>query len=119
MTVLTQGIQTGEFVLSESNGERSREQVTVTVGGSTALPSGTALGKITASGKYIKYLDGAGDGSQAVAAILLNALPGVNGDYKCAVYVRDCEVIGAMLNGGVAVDANGLADLKALGIIVR
>lgn len=116
MTVLTQGIQPGEFLLSEANGERSRENVTVTVAGAVALGSGTLLGKITATGKYIKYLDGASDGSQAVAAILLNPLAGVNGDYKCAVFVRDCEVIGSMLTGS---DANGLADLKALGIIVR
>lgn len=116
MTVLTQGIQPGEFLLSEANGSRSRDNVTVTVAGAVALPAGTLLGKITATSKYIKYLDGASDGSQAVAAILLNPIPGVNGDYKAAVLARDCEVIGSMLAGS---DANGLADLKSLGIIVR
>lgn len=119
MTVLTQGIQPLEFLLSEADGMRSREQVTVTVAGGVALPSGTVLGKITATGKYIKYSDGASDGSQAAAAVLGTALPGTNGDYKCLVFVRDCEVIGAMLNGGSNVDANGKADLTALGVIVR
>jgi hypothetical protein len=119
MPILTQGIQTGEFLLSEATGERSREQVTVTVAGAVALPSGTVLGKITATGKYIKYLDGASDGSQTAAAVLLNACPGVNGDYKCAVFVRDCEVVGAMLNGGANVDAPGKVDLTAIGVIVR
>lgn len=119
MAVLTQSIQVGEFLLSEASGERSREQVTVTVAGSVALPSGTVLGKITATGKYIKYLNGAVDGSQTAAAILLNPLAAVNGDYKCAVFVRDCEVSGAMLNGGSGVDAPGAVELVAAGVIVR
>jgi hypothetical protein len=51
MTVLTQGNQTGEFLLSEADGQLSRENVTVTVAGAVALPSGTVLGKITATGK--------------------------------------------------------------------
>lgn len=119
MTTLTQGYQTGEFLVSEAPGARSRDQVTVTVAGAVALPSGTVLGKITATGKYIKYVDGAADGSQAAAAILYNPLPGVNGDTKCTVFNTDCEVIGAVLNGGAGVDANGKADLLALGIKVR
>jgi hypothetical protein len=64
----------------------------------------------------VKYSDAAADGSQAAAAVLLNACPGTNGDYKCTVFVRNCEVASAMLTGS---DANGVADLKALGVIVR
>lgn len=119
MTVLTQGMQTGEFLLSEAAGMRSREQVTATIAGSVALPSGTAMGKITATGKHIKYDNAAIDGSQAVVGILYNALPGVNGDVKATLFVRDCEVIGNRLNGGVALDAPGLTDLALLGIVVR
>lgn len=119
MTVLTQGIQTGEWLISEAEGKRSRGQKTVTIAGAVALPSGTVLGKVTASGKLIKYVDGASDGSQAAVAVLYNPLPGVNGDYQATVFERDAEVIGAMLNGGAGVDANGLADLLALGIVVR
>ena len=120
MTVLTQGIQPYEFLLSEANGMRSRGQATVTVAGGVSLPSGTVLGKITASGKLIKYLDGAADGSQAAVAVLGTPLVGVaNGDYKATVFERDCEVIGKYLNGGVALDAPGIADLKALGVLVR
>lgn len=119
MTVLTQGIESYEFLLSEATGTRSRAQVTVTIAGATALPSGTVLGKITASGKYIKYLDGASDGSQTAVAVLGTPLAGVDGDYKATVFERDCEVIGKYLNGGSNVDAAGLADLKSLGVIVR
>lgn len=119
MTTFTQGIESLEFLLSEAEGKRSRDQVTVTIAGSVALPSGTVLGKITASGKYIKYLNGASDGSQTAAAVLGTPLEGVNGDYKAMVFNTDCEVIGDRLNGGVALDAPGLADLALLGIKVR
>lgn len=120
MSILkTEGYHTLEFLLSEAEGNRSRDVETVTVAGSVALPSGTVLGRITATGKYVKYNDAASDGSQTAAAVLYNDLPGTNGDYKAAVFKRDCEVIGSVLNGGSGVDANGKADLIALGIIVR
>lgn len=117
MAVLTQGVQVGEFLLSEASGERSRDQVTVTVADSVALPSGSVLGKITATGKYVKYDEaGTDDGRRVAAGVLLNPLPGVDGDYKATVFVRDCEVSTEMLTFD---DANGLADLKALGVIAR
>lgn len=119
MTVLTQGIESYEFLLSEATGMRSRGQATVTIAGAVALPSGTVVGRITATGKLIKYADGAADGSQAAVGVLGTPLPGVNGDYKATIIERDAEVIGKYLNGGVALDANGIADLKLLGIIVR
>ena len=119
MTVLTQGKQTGEFLLSEANGDRSREVVTVTVAGAVALPSGQVLGKLSATGKYVAYNNAGAGGAEIAAAVLLNACPGTNGDYKCAVFNTDAEVIGAVLNGGAGVDANGKADLLALGIKVR
>lgn len=117
MTTLTEGIHQAEFMISEANGMRSREQVTVTISGNAKLPSGQALGKITATGKYIPYSNSASDGSQAIAALLLTPLEdGVNGDFKAAVIARDAEVIGAKLTG---TDTPGLADLAALGIVVR
>lgn len=116
MTILTEVIHQGEHLISEATGFRSRDVVTVTVSGTTKWLSGTLLGKITASGKYIKYANGASDGSQAVAAILWNELDPVAGDIKATVHVRDCEVMGAKLTGS---DAAGLVDMAALGIIVR
>ena len=116
MTVLTQGVQPLEFLISEASGKRSRDQATVTVAGSIALPSGTVLGKVTATGKLVKYADGNADGSQTAVGILGTPLAGVNGDYQALVFTRDCEVFGSMLAGA---DANGIADLKALGVIVR
>lgn len=119
MTVITQGIQPYEFLLSEASGMRSRGKGTVTVAGGVALPSGTVLGRITATGKLIKYSNAAADGSQTAVAILGTALPGVNGDYQATLFERDCEVIGDRLNGGLNVDAPGLVELTAIGVIVR
>ena len=119
MPVLTQGFLTGEYLVSEAPGSRSRDVATVTVAGGVALPPGTVLGKVTASGKLVKYSDGASDGSQAAVAILYEGCPATNGDYKRTVHNTDCEVIAAALNGGAGVDANGRADLLALGIKLR
>lgn len=117
MPTYTEGKHTLEFLLSEASGYRSRDEVTVTVTGGVAMPSGTVLGKITATGKYVRYNNVASDGSEVAAAVLVNPLPGTNGDYtKRAVIARDAEVMSAMLTGR---DTAGDADLKALGIIVR
>jgi hypothetical protein len=115
MTVLTETVHPGEFLLSEANGFRSREAVTVTTSTTTML-SGTVMGKITASGKYIPYDNGASDGSQAAAGILLNELEGVSGDVAATIVVRDAEVLDAKLTG---IDSAGRTDLAALGIILR
>lgn len=116
MTVLTETIHVGEFLLSEDNSTRCRENVTVTVSGATKWLSGTVLGKITATGKYIKYVDAAVDGSGVAAGVLYNELDPVAGDIKATIIARDAEVIGAKLTG---LDANATTELAAKGIIVR
>ena len=122
MTILTQGIENLEFLISEANGKLSREAATVTIAGGVSLPSGTVLGRVTATGKYVKYDEaGADDGRRVAAAVLGYGLVGAaNGDYlKQMIFVGDCEVIGDRLNGGAGVDANGRADLALLKIKVR
>lgn len=212
MTVLHQGIQTGEWLISEAPGNRSRSSAVVTVAAAVALASGTVLGRLAVgtasaaaaagnsgngvmgaitvgagakagvyrltvvepaagagafvvedpdgitvgngdvaaafsggglsftladggndfaagdqinitvaagSGKYVKYDDAGSGGAEVAAAILYNPLHGVIGDYDATVFDLDCEVDGAMLNGGTGVDAAGKADLLKLGIKVR
>jgi len=116
MSIVNEGRHTGEHLLSEASGTRSREKVTVTLSGA-ALKAGTVLGKITASGKYVPYNEtGTDDGHRVAAAILYDNLPAATGDVKAVVHLRDCEVNGACLTG---IDANGKADLLASGVIVR
>lgn len=115
MTNLVEGRHVGEHLVSEANGTRSREEVVVVQTG-TAIVSGTVMGKVTASGKYKPYSNGASDGTEAAAGVLYTALPAFTGDVRAVLHVRDCEVGSASLTGS---DAPGVADLKALGVIVR
>lgn len=120
MTTLTQGINVGEWLLSEAAGQRSRSKGTGTVAGNVALPSGTVMGRLTASPfKWVKYDNALSNGAETAKGVLLNPLPGVNGDYAVTIIDTDAEIIGAMLNGGAGTDAAGIADLLALGIKVR
>jgi hypothetical protein len=104
------------FLLSEASGQQSRENVTVTVSGATAIKSGTLLGKITATGKYIPYSNAAVDGSQTAVAILYGATSAVNGDEKAVVITNNAEVNRAELTG---LDAPAEVELAAIGIKVR
>lgn len=115
MSTLYSKPRIAEFVLTEANGQRSRENIVVVQTG-TEILSGTVLGKITASGKYAPYANGAADGTEVAAGVLYNYLPATTGDTKAVGFVRDCEVMRAAVTG---LDAAGESDLKALGVIVR
>lgn len=120
MAAKTEGKHAEEFVLSEANGMRSREEVTVVLGQN--LGACKVLGKITSGGKYAVYANGAGDGTEVAGGILCAAIDATAADKKGAAIVRDAEVKAAMLDWGTS-DATGIAagkvDLAALGIIVR
>lgn len=115
MPILNQVVKVDEFLLSEANGFLSREEVTVTLSG-TALPSGTVMSQLTATGKWVKYLDTGTTGTEVASGILMETEPGITGDVKAVMFVRDCEVLRAAL---VGLNANGEADLAAKGIRVR
>jgi hypothetical protein len=108
----------GEFLISEANGTRSRETVTILEG--FDIKTGTLLGKVTANDKYIPYLAGAADGSETAAAILYRDIDtsatGLNADSEQLVIEIDAEVSLEKLYGH---DAAGEVDLNAIGIKVR
>lgn len=115
MVTFTEGFHTGEYLVSEADGTLSREEVTVTQTG-TALVSGTVMAKLTATGKYVAYDDVGTDGSETAAGVLYTHCAAATGDRMAVVHVRECEVFGGALTGK---NANAIADLKALNIIVR
>ena len=102
-----------DFILSEANGQLSRENAVVTQTGDAVL-SGTLLAKL-ADGKYVPYVNGDADAG-TVAAILYTHLFAGTGDTKAVVFARNCEVKRSALTG---LDADGEADLNKLGIVVR
>jgi len=118
---LTEGAHPGEFILSEANGNRSRENRTLVSGQN--LGAGAVLGKISSGGKFTGYDNTAGDGSQAAAGILYASVDASDGDMDCVVIIRDAEVIGDALDfdaGQSGADQTAATvDLLALGIIVR
>ncbi len=123
MTVLTETRHPGEFLMSEANGQRSRETITVASGAGVIAP-GSVLGKITASGKYLVSAIGATDGSQTAAAVSLYGCDATSADQKIAAILRDAEVNGNILTyhadrDQAAERAAARADLAAVGVIVR
>lgn len=126
MAPVTEGKRTAEFLISEANSYRSRDEVTVTVPASTTIAAGTIMGVITASGKYVAHDESASDGSENPAAILFDNLTNDTGgavDVSATVVIRDCEVRAASLTHDPAANpaaiADDLEDLAALGIIAR
>ncbi|MEI6542128.1 MAG: head decoration protein [Methylococcales bacterium] len=61
---------------------------TITLHGTAALPRGTVLGAITASGLYITSVATATDGSQVPAAILADNADPSTGDVQAGVYIQ-------------------------------
>lgn len=113
MATLTTSSNPGQadIFLSEAQGQRSRDNVIVTMVATVALPSGSLL---TKSGtKYVKYAGGA----TACDAVLLTKLPAqAAGDAKAVAFVRDCEV---REGGLVSSDANAVTKLALSGVIIR
>jgi len=126
MPVLTEGQYRGEFIVSEANGFRSRDLITLASNGSTAITykAGHVLALVTATSKYVEYDNAGTDGTEAAKAILWdNVTVPATGDLKAVAIVRDAEVNKAELvffTGAVDADKNAaVVDLAAVGIIAR
>ena len=111
---LTEARRTGDFILSEANGTRSREEVTIAAAAGAMIP-GTVVSML-AGGKYVEYDDVGTDGTEVAAGILYAAVADSASDQKAVIIVRDAEVNASRLTGS---NANAVADLRALGIIAR
>ena len=120
MTTKTESLHAGGYVVSEAQGMRSREVVTILSGQN--LGAGRVIGKITASGKYRAHDADNTDGSQTAAGVLFGPVDATAGDTKGVAHVRDCEVNGAELDWGDN-DAGqitaGKASLTAIKVIQR
>jgi len=111
--VKVQGSQTAEFLVSEGNGQISREHIVVKAG--PALPSGQVLG-VTSTGEYAPYDNAANDGSEVAAAVLYAPLPASEAPRSATGIVRLAEIAAARLTG---LDAAGRTDLAERHMIVR
>ena len=119
-TTLTEGQHRGEFIVSEANGYRSRESVTI-ASGETLVP-GTVLG-FTGS-EYKTYDPNNADGSQTAVAISFDHVDATGGAVSAPIIARDAEVNDAELvwfSGATAGQkTTGLGELEAQsGIVAR
>jgi hypothetical protein len=123
MTVFTEGKHPAEGILSEANGQRSRDNITV-VSGSGVIAPMTVLGRVTATGKFKPSAVGASDGSEVASAICIYGGDATSADLKVAEQRRDAEVRASALTYHSNVDTAPertavAAQLAAVGIIVR
>lgn len=121
MAVLIEGKHNADFIVSEANGARSRDAVTVAQ--SAALKPGTVLGKLTASGKYAALDPAANTGAETAIGLLYAAADATDADAGAVAILRDAEVNGAELAWpeGITPEqkAIAIAALAIRGIIVR
>ncbi|WP_186163617.1 head decoration protein [Burkholderia gladioli] len=111
--VKEQGVLPAEFLVSEGNGQISREQIVVKAG--PALPAGQVLG-VTNTGEYAPYDNKAEDGSEVAGAVLYAPLAASEESRPATGIVRLAEVVGGLLTG---LDAAGRTDLADRHLIVR
>lgn len=126
MTILTEGPRKAEFMISEAEDYRSRDEVTVTVPANTTFDAGTVLGKLTASGKFVRHNAGLTTGAEDESGILFEGLTNSTGsavDFTATIVARAAQVKEADLTYEAGADDNQVtasnAALAALGIIVR
>lgn len=120
MATLIESRHAGGFIISEANGHRSRETITVASG--QVLQAGHVVGELTAGG-YAEYNPGNEDGSETPAGVLFAPVNATDGATAGVILARDCEVTGSDLTlfdgateGEIEAAAAALAEL---GIIVR
>ncbi|QDQ24938.1 head decoration protein [Chitinimonas arctica] len=112
--IKVEGNHTGEYLLSEGEGQISREAIVVAAG--PFLPAGQMLGIKTVGGEYVPYNNAANDGSEVAVGILYAPLPESTVARRAVAHIRLCEVSAERLIG---LDAAGRADLKVRHLIVR
>lgn len=123
MTILYEEPHAGSFILSmDDEGNLSRDNIVVASGAGVLLP-GTVLGKITASGKFVRRAHGASDGSQTAAAVLFAKVDATSADQKAVAVARHAEVRKSALiwdaTDLAADQTTGIAQLAASMIVAR
>ena len=116
------------YLVSEANGTRSRDVITLAQG-HNCLP-GTVLAKVSATGKYkpVDPANGSGqgetpDGSQTALAVLFAAVDATAAEKAAVITARDAEVEAAALIWPTAITTNqktaALGQLATVGIVAR
>ncbi|WP_395175509.1 head decoration protein [Roseibium alexandrii] len=123
-TVLTEGRHPGEFIMTEANGQRSRESVTIPA--SQSFEPNTVLARLGSAGSYtyVPFNQDGVDGSEAAFCVAIyGAETGAAETVDITAIVRDAEVNGNCLAWPSDIEAAeidaAVVQLNANGIIVR
>jgi hypothetical protein len=92
---------------------------TAVIAAGANLERGTLLGVITASGKFVQSVAGAGDGSQTPIAILVDYAPAASADATAGIYVAGEFNENAIIYGTGHSAASVKAGLRARGIYLK
>lgn len=126
MPTALEGPRNLAHILSEANGNLSREVVTIASGAGKLNP-GAVLGKITASDKYIHSPHAVvvgSEGAESAECVLAYAVDATLNDVEAVVTARSAEVKEPQLNFHASVDDAAKAaakhsQLAAFDIITR
>ena len=114
----------GDWLKREFDPLYNREAVTIATGAAQDLKSGTVLGRITASGKYVLHDNAAADGSQNAAAVLCFDVNATEADQPAVAIVRGPAVVSNLaliFKAGISGPnrAAAITALAAAGIVAR
>lgn len=119
----TEGRAALEGLLSEGEGQISRDNIVVATGSGVLAP-GTILGKVTATGKYKPSAATGTDGSEVAVAILGYPVDATTADVPVMAITRYAEWVTGNVSYDVTVSTPILKEAKknqlaAVGIILR
>lgn len=100
MTIKIEGVHAGEFLLSEANGTRSREEVIISAG-SGKVAAGTLIAKITSANAAVPTVKAGNAGNGTLGSFVVGS-PAITGSYLLTITA-------AAANGGTfsVVDPTG------------
>ncbi|KPB01366.1 head decoration protein [Ahrensia marina] len=116
MSTMTERARDLEVVLSEANGYRSRDTITIAAGAGD-LDAGTVLGQVSSSKEYVPADPDAVDGSEVAAAVLLYRTDASVNSAKAVALVRDAEVKKPVLIFGAGFTTDELKTTAQLQLI--
>jgi len=110
----------GEFIASEANGDRSRENIIV-ASGAGIVPAGRIMGKVTAGGKCVQLASGLANGGQNFFGVLYAQVDATSADAPGVVMARDCELVNARVTALTPADKSValVASMVTAGVILR
>ncbi len=117
----TEGLHTGEFLVSEGNNSISREQVAF--GANLTMEPGTVIAKVTATGVYMPLDPAGADGTEVAAGVLYAGKVTDASGGDGVIIARLAEVVDSLLVWPVGITAaeqdTAVGQLAGLDIITR